>query len=572
MRFLPISGVTILFAALLLPAIVGAQSADTPPFLIYRSEPEYSAEATRARVQSTVVLSIVVGEDGKARDVHVAQGAGFGLDEKAIEAMDKWRFNPGTHDGHPTATPAQVEMNFTILAKNDRLDHSGQRARLNFTLPPDTTRPELVVGALPGNPAGPGEQSLRFHLQVDALGVPKSVTVLTSNDPAWEKQVLRVVQTWRFRPATINGTAVLVEGVFEIEHSGPPEAPVPLIVQTETDDASVPVRHVPAPLPVPGLIARSNHAATLLNNGTVLLAGGLAPGPAPHELSSAQTFDWATRAIAGTGSMLAARRYHSATLLKDGTVLIAGGEAGGKALASAEIFDPSTGRFSPTGSMHEARRSQVAALLPDGRVLVCGGAADPSTTEIYDPRSKSFRPSGRMTAPRTSFSAVVLKDGRVLLAGGGTADAEIFDPESGAFSATGSMIAARAAFSATLLNDGQALIAGGAAGSGAELDTAEIFDPATGRFRATGPMAASRARHVAVLLSNGKVLITGGSGDGPPAQTEVYDPAAATFSPGPMLASMHVGHTATLLENGSVLVAGSSVADQGDSAELLTAP
>jgi len=569
MRSLPISGV-FLAAAILSPIIAGAQTVDTPPSLLYRVEPEYSAEATRARVQSTVVLSIVVGEDGKAHDVHVAQGAGFGLDEKAIEAMDQWRFTPGTHDGHPAAVPAQVEMNFSILAKNDKLDHSGQRARLNFTLPPDATRPELAVGMLPGNPIASGDQSLRFHLRVDGLGLPKEVTVLSSNDAVWEKQVLRVIQTWRFRPATVNGTAVLVEGVFEIEHSGPLEAPAPMIVQTETDEASTPTRHIPAPLPVLGLIARSNHTATRLANGTVLLAGGLAPGANPHELSSAQTFDWATRAIANTGNMLAARQNHTATLLKDGTVLIVGGEAEGKALASAEIFDPSTGRFSSTGTMHEPRKSHVAALLPDGRVLICGGGADPATTEIYDPRSKSFRQAARMTAPRVYFSAVVLKDGRVLLAGGGSATAEVFDPESGAFSATGGMTAARAAFSATMLNNGQVLMAGGDGPSGKEFGSAEIFDPVANAFHATGPMAAGRGGYVAVLLSNGKVLLTGGKG-GAAGLTEIYDPATGTFSAGPLLAGDHVNHTATLLENGSVLVAGSSVPDSGNSAELISA-
>ena len=223
MRFLPIYGLVLIFVS-----VLQAQTADdTPPSLIYRSEPEYSAEATRARVQSTVMLSITVGEDGKAHDIHIAQGAGFGLDEMAIEAMDKWRFNPATHEGHPAATPANIEMNFSILAKNDTEDRTGQRVRLNFTLAPDVSRPELIVGKLPANPKSWGEQSLRFHLQVDAQGVPKNVTVISSDDPAWEKQVLRVVQTWRFRPAasTSNGNPVPVEAVFELVHSGPPEPP-----------------------------------------------------------------------------------------------------------------------------------------------------------------------------------------------------------------------------------------------------------------------------------------------------------------------------------------------------------
>src|SRR6185437_2582685 len=102
---------------------------------------------------------------------------------------------------------------------------TGQRARLNFTLPPDATRPELIIGKLPADPTVPGDQSLRFHLVVDAQGVPKNVTTVESDDPAWEKIVQRVVQTWRFKPASLNGRNVAVEGIFEMQHSGPLEQP-----------------------------------------------------------------------------------------------------------------------------------------------------------------------------------------------------------------------------------------------------------------------------------------------------------------------------------------------------------
>ena len=214
MRSTLISGAA-LFAAL--AALLPAQTtADTQPSLIYRSEPEYSAEATRARVQATVTLGVTVGEDGRAHDVHVQQGAGFGLDEKAIEAMDKWRFNPGTHEGHPAGVPANIEMNFDILARNDKIDHSGQRARLNFTLPPHATRPELMVGQLPGNPDATGDQLLRFHIQVDTQGAAKDVTPISATDLLWEKQALLVIKTWRFEAAQLNGKPVAVDGVFEL--------------------------------------------------------------------------------------------------------------------------------------------------------------------------------------------------------------------------------------------------------------------------------------------------------------------------------------------------------------------
>jgi TonB family protein len=567
MRVIPISLPILFFAALL-----HAQTGDTGPALIERHEPEYSVEAARARVQSVVVLNITIGVDGKAHDVRVGTGAGFGLDEKAIEIIGTWVFQPATKDGKPVPYPANIELNFNMRVK-DPEDHTGQLSRLNFTLPEGATRPELIVGKLPGNPAAGGDQSVKFHLQVDAQGVPKNVTGLSATDQVWEKQVLRVVQTWRFRPATVNGSAVAVEGDFLMAHAGDAEEPaiqVSLHGPDEEEEKTL-IRRYPMALPVPGLTARANHTATRLPNGTVLLAGGSA---SEHEVPIAQTFDWATRRIANTAHLIAARQLHSATLLTNGTVLIAGGLSDGHTLATAEIFDASTGQFSAAGNLRKARSSHAAALLTDGRVLICGGTEDPAGAEIYDPTAKTFTPTGRMTAARASLHAITLKDGRVLIVGGAGATAEVFDPKTGKFSAVGSMTSPRAAFSATLLQSGQVLIVGGSDGTAGEnLASAELFDPVTNTFHATGSLTRGHAHHTATLLNNGKVLIAGGS-DSPRAepltQTEVYDPESGTFSAGPLLTGLHFGHTATLLEDGSVLIAGSSEPDSGSSAELLT--
>lgn len=530
MRTLSVAGL-ILCAALL----QGQTTPDTQPGVIVRNDPEYSAEATRAFVQSTVLLSIVVGEDGKAHDIKVAQPSGFGLDEKAVEAIQTWVFRPGTKDGHPAAMPANVEMNFHLQVRNDTEDHSYQFARLNFTLPPEAIRPVLIAGKLPGNPHTAGDQALRFHLQVGIDGVPSNITVLSSTDKAWEQQALRVIRGWRFRPASLAGLAIPADGIFELAHSAPPE-PEPQPIVVEQDDSDRVARPAVAPIEVPGLTPRSGHTATLLGNGTVLFAGGSAS-------PSAQIFDPVTRTIANTGSLLTARQHHTATLLKDGTVLITGGEPGGKpggqsggrALASAEIFDPSTGKFSATGSLHEARSSHAAALLPDGRVLICGGSAD-DTSEIYDPRQKIFLSAGHMLAPMPSLQAVTLKDGSIFLLGSASAPAEIFHPDTGTFTAAGTQ---HFAGIATLLHDGTVLIFAA--------DGVETFRPGANVFQTDTAMPGTPA--ACVLLPSGKVLVTG-------TPTEIYDPSSQSFTRGPVLKQPQSGDTATLLDNGNVLVAG----------------
>ena len=85
------------------------------PMLLHKIEPSYSPEAHAAKAQGTVVLSVVIGTDGRACDVQLSQGVGFGLDEQALDAVTQWTFKPGTRAGIAVPVQASIEVNFRLL-------------------------------------------------------------------------------------------------------------------------------------------------------------------------------------------------------------------------------------------------------------------------------------------------------------------------------------------------------------------------------------------------------------------------------------------------------------------------
>ncbi len=272
--------------------------------------------------------------------------------------------------------------------------------------------------------------------------------------------------------------------------------------------------------------------------------------------------------------MKSRRAAHTATLLSNGKVLVAGGfGAGENGTASAEIFDPATQTFSSGGNMNVTRASHTATALPDGKVLLAGGFNGNylDSTELYDAKTGKFTAAGKMTLPRSEHIAVLLKSGKVLLAGGvGTgwtflADAEIYDPVSNTFTKTGNMLAPRESHTATLLKDGNVLITGGHQGRRAAMTiyaSAEIYDPNKGSFSAISDLTVKRHKHGAVLLNDGRVLIIGGSDErdsrGAYTNVEIYNPATKNFTKiGDMnLSRYKLQGTTILLKDGRVLIAG----------------
>jgi hypothetical protein len=244
--------------------------------------------------------------------------------------------------------------------------------------------------------------------------------------------------------------------------------------------------------------------------------------------------------------MVTPRALHTATLLENGTVLIAGGITGqpSTAIDSSEIFDPTTGTFSSSGTMTVARQQAVAARLPDGRVLIASGFSKGvgqldlylagvlrmnsnialDGAEIYDPKTKSFIAIGSIG--QVPYSATVLDGGTVLLIS--QTGAMLFNPANATLKLAAKPIVRRYSGTALKLQVGRVLLACEGANE-EERKSAEIYDPKSNRFTRTGNMSQILMWCNAVLLSDGRVLVTGENGDTNEI-AEVYDPQTGNFT------------------------------------------
>lgn len=236
-------------------------------------------------------------------------------------------------------------------------------------------------------------------------------------------------------------------------------------------------------------IAHYEHTATRLQNGKVLVVGGVA---AEAPLNTVEFYDPDTDTWSTTGSLNTARFLHTASLLQDGKVLVAGGTQDSLSLiglGSAELFDPEKGTWSTTSSLNVARQTHTATLLPSGKVLIANGARrwgeDTNSAELYDPASAKWNRTGDLSTSSEGHTATLLHGGGILIAGGYDASfegsdvllyrAELYDPDNGAWRNTGALNIARSSHTATLLPNGKVLVAGGAS---SEANMAELFDPA----------------------------------------------------------------------------------------------
>jgi hypothetical protein len=297
---------------------------------------------------------------------------------------------------------------------------------------------------------------------------------------------------------------------------------------------------------------RLQHTATLLGNGKVLIAGGSVTGADLDELSDVELYDPATGTSTPTTPLSTARRRHIAVRLPDGRVLIVGGESNGNATTSTELFDPSTNGWSDGPPMLTARTFFTGSLMSDGKVLVVGGNPGMQPCEIFDPDAGSWAPTGSLNDPREAMPIVPLGRDAYLVAssifdGGGSS--EIYDRSTGVWSFTPSFppdanVGVR---SMTQLADGRVATT-------LSTNQIDLYSPESQTW-AVNPSPWTGSSDLSLLLRDGRLLAFDAPSPSPNG-VEAFDPASGSVTDAGTLSFFHNSGVAVVMPSGRINVFG----------------
>lgn len=236
-------------------AAKGGANCLTPPHVTFDPDPEFSPEARKKGTQGVVMLYVLVGEDGSVQHVCAAQPLGDGLDEKAVETIRTWKFDPATLDGKPKATQIAVEVEFHLQskpesaydpAKDPSLPATSQAATGNATvrmLPPPASAPAGGASLGLSNASSGGTTSritppkvlyaptldaprelkpkysgtVTLQMQVTPQGQVEQIKVLKGLSPELDKRAIEAVRQWKFAPGTKDGKPVATTIAVEVE-------------------------------------------------------------------------------------------------------------------------------------------------------------------------------------------------------------------------------------------------------------------------------------------------------------------------------------------------------------------
>jgi len=320
--------------------------------------------------------------------------------------------------------------------------------------------------------------------------------------------------------------------------------------------------------------ARDYHTATLLRNGKVLVVGGYSGPLGTVVLASTELYDPATNAWSYAAPMLIPHASHTAALLPDGRVLVASGRSSGGDTVQAETYDPATNGWSKAGNLAVARVGATAIVLTTGKVLIIGGDAGTNPpAELYDPGTNSWSQLPNTTTHHVNVASS-LSNGKVLVLGDESnwsyQFSAIYDPMSNTWSSIGRPPVPL--LSAVLLGNGKVLFVRNLTPSG-DTRLAELYDPVLDSWTPAARMEINGVWGTATALPGGRALVAGGPmsggaiGCGPGEScpnAEIYDAAQDAWTVTSGMATSRGEHTATLLTNGKVLITGGFVPPNPD--------